>query len=177
MVVLLPQDLDLVVALEKSALEVVFLARNDVDLVLHIAELEGVLLELLLAGNELLGLVIKFLLDLVDIGVEACDGLLEVENFLVFGEQLAFVVLDIVHYNGLVRLLVPLLLGLALQPLNQFFFVLVQVLHQRLQPLHLLHQTLVPAGDLTQLFFVLADLQARLLGLVLGCRQLFAEVE
>ena len=80
----LAEDFDLVLAFEKAALEFVFFSGGYLDLVLHVAVFEGVFLKFLLVGDQLLGLVIELILDVVDVGVQAGDCLLQVVDLLVF---------------------------------------------------------------------------------------------
>jgi len=51
LLILLSHHLDFVLSLEKPSLEIVFFASNNGNLVLHVAEVEGLLLKFLLVGN------------------------------------------------------------------------------------------------------------------------------
>lgn len=67
--VLLSQQLDFTLSFKQSAREVVFLRRNDSDVVLHVAELYRLLLKLQSGFMKFLSLVVKFTLNFVNIGV------------------------------------------------------------------------------------------------------------
>lgn len=135
--VFLSQKFDLVLALKEAPLEVVLLARDHRNLVLHISEIEHLFLKPLLAGHQLLSFGIKVLLHLVKGGVKASNGALEVQDFLILREEIALVVCNIILKNRVVRSFVSLVLGGSLETLNELLFVLVKVFDQRLQSLYL----------------------------------------
>ena len=82
-------------------------------------------------------------MNIVDVAVERGNRLLQIVDLLIFLNQLPLVGLDVIHQDGLVGLLGLDVLGGTLQTLQQLLLVLVQILHQRLQPLDLLAQDLV----------------------------------
>jgi hypothetical protein len=104
---------------------------------LHIAVFSDLALQLLLALHQLLGLVVQFLLHLVERGIKAGDGLFQIKVFLVFRQKISLVVSNVVLKDGIVRYLISLFLRSCLQSLDQFLFVLIQVFYQRLEPLYL----------------------------------------
>jgi hypothetical protein len=71
-----PQSLDLLLAFEQLALVVLVFAGNHAHLVLHVAEVEALLLDLLPHGHQLLSLSVKLSLQLVHVRVEHGDALL-----------------------------------------------------------------------------------------------------
>ena len=72
---------------------------------LHIAEVEHLLLHFLLCGRKLFRLLVKLTLDLVDTGIKRGDRVFEVLDLLVLVEELTLVGLDIIHQNGFIALL------------------------------------------------------------------------
>lgn len=67
--VLLSERLDLIFSLKQSSLVIVFLGRDDGHLVLHVAEFDHLLLQILLGLLQLSSLVVQLCLDLVYVGV------------------------------------------------------------------------------------------------------------
>ena len=64
------ESLDLLLALKQLALIVVFFTDNYTHLVLHVAELETLLLELSLDLDQLFGLLVQLALHLIEITIQ-----------------------------------------------------------------------------------------------------------
>ena len=135
--------LDLLLALEELALIVVLLADNDAHLVLHVAELEALLLELGLNLDQFLGLLVELALHLVEVAVEHGQRLLEVIDLLVLGLDLALVRLDVVHEHCTLVLATSASRDCLLKPLQQLILSVIKVLDQGTHALHLSAQILI----------------------------------
>jgi hypothetical protein len=92
---------------------------------LHITEFNSLLLQLLPVHLHLLSLGIEFALHLVQVGIETSDRVLQVNDFLVFGQEVSFVVGNVVLQDGFVADFALLLLSSSLQTFDELFFVLV----------------------------------------------------
>ena len=94
---LLAQRLDLLLPLKQFPLVGILFAGGNTHLVLHVAELEALLLVQLLHLDQLFGLLVQIALHLVQIAVQHGHRLLQIVDLLVFGEQLSLVGLDVVE--------------------------------------------------------------------------------
>lgn len=102
MLILLSQQLYLILSLKQSALKIILLPSNNRDLVLHIAEVKHLLFDFLLAGYQLLCLLIQFSLHFIQVSIKACYRLLEVKHLLVFRHHFSLVIGYIILQNGFV---------------------------------------------------------------------------
>ena len=71
---------------------------------LNIAEVEALLLQLLLGLDELFRLCIELALEFVHVGVEHLKALLQVIDLLLLGEDLLLISLNIVEENSLLTI-------------------------------------------------------------------------
>lgn len=127
---------------------------------LHVAELEGLLLEALLAAEKLLGLLVKLLLHVIQLSVEGGDVLLELLDGAVLGEQLFLVIGNIIQKNSLIGEFRILVICDSLEALDQFLLITVEVLDKRLQPLNLLAECLVAELTVAQVLTGCGELVA-----------------
>ena len=67
---------------------------------LHVAELQDLLLKLLLHGDQFFSFLVELALHLVEIAIEHGDALLQIVYLLIFGKKVALVHLDIIQEDS-----------------------------------------------------------------------------
>jgi len=163
-VALLAQSFYFLLPLEQLALVVVFFAHDDAHLMLHIAELETLLLQLLARVHQFFCLLVQLALHVVKVAVEQSNALLQVADLLVFRQKLALVGLNVVEEHGAFVFAASARAHGLLQPLKQLILRRVEVLDQGAHPLDLGVQVFVLLLLSRQVFAGLAKvvLDARL---------------
>lgn len=107
---------------------------------LHITKIKNLFFQLLFACHQFLSFLVQLALNLIQIGIQAGYWVSQVNDLLILRHQLSFIIAHIILKNGFVRHFISFVFCCILQSFDQFFFVLIKVLNQRLQSLNLLLQ-------------------------------------
>ena len=143
---------------------------------LHVAEFENLLVQLLHANAQLLGFVVEFALHFIKIGVKRSNRLFQINDFLVLCKQVSFIISDVILENGLVRDFVLLVLVYRLQAFDELLLVVVEVFDQTLQSFNLLDKRLGLLSFLAKLLPADLKVGALFLALAFECGNLLLQV-